>query len=152
MHPSHCPQLQHPGIRNPVSIYVDSNESGTPLPPLRVCYAGRVVWCQWVTTERELDVINHKSPEAWWSRVMSYGRGLKLCLPRKILPWVYPSDIWRIISLMWSLRWGVAEVFHLGIEWSTPSVFLFLSLDGKLMPTVPEGAPVIMTSLYQSSP
>jgi hypothetical protein len=54
--------MQDPGIGNPVQfmyIPVDSKESGIPLPPIQVCYSGRVVSCRWETAEREHDAVNH---------------------------------------------------------------------------------------------
>jgi hypothetical protein len=70
------PQLQDPSVRYPVSIPVRSHglqESGAPLSPVRVCYAGGVVWCRRVTTERERGVINCKSPEACGCKLGSHG-------------------------------------------------------------------------------
>jgi hypothetical protein len=65
---------------------VDSKESGAPLPSLQVCYAGKVVWCQHITTEREHDVISHKYAKACRCGV-GCCEGLKLCLLRhKIFP------------------------------------------------------------------
>jgi hypothetical protein len=76
MHLSHCPSCKiqtSETLSQFTYTLVDSKESGAPLPLLRVCYAGRVVWCQWVTAEREHDVINLKSPEECVYRVGSLG-------------------------------------------------------------------------------
>jgi hypothetical protein len=56
----------------------NSKESGAPLPPVRVCYAARVVWCLRITAKREHDVINHKCPEACGCRAGNHGQFLPM--------------------------------------------------------------------------
>jgi hypothetical protein len=115
---------------------VESKESGTLLPHLQVCYAGRVVWCWCVAAQREHDVISNKSREASGCRVGSHGQFVPMveteshvCRKKWSWFWVHPSDVQRVISLMCFLRSGLAEVLHPSRDWRTtrcPSFSIFL--------------------------